>query len=204
MGYSPATTNTHGTNRNTHSLSDTTSHLSFTRNKKLSPSLNFQGGSTKSKTLSFTNTMTQATLSSDVDTTTTSKDNDKSIESSVDLLDALRNEMKKANVDAYIVPSDDPHLSEYVAEAYGRRAFLSGFDGSAGTALVTEDNAYLWTDSRYWNQANLQLDSKHWQLMKAGKTETPTIPKFIAELAEKKFKDTSTVFRLGLDPYVHP
>lgn len=166
--------------------------------------MNFQGGSTKSKTLSFTNTMTQATLSSDVDTTTTSKDNDKSIESSVDLLDALRNEMKKANVDAYIVPSDDPHLSEYVAEAYGRRAFLSGFDGSAGTALVTEDNAYLWTDSRYWNQANLQLDSKHWQLMKAGKTETPTIPKFIAELAEKKFKDTSTVFRLGLDPYVHP
>ena len=64
---------------------------------------------------------------------------------------ALRSKMKELGVDAFIVPSDDPHLSEYVPTAYMRRKFLSGFGGSAGTAVVTEDKALLWTDSRYGN-----------------------------------------------------
>jgi Xaa-Pro aminopeptidase len=63
-------------------------------------------------------------------------------------LDALRAKMKDVNIHALIVPTDDPHLSEYVPEAYGRRKFLTGFGGSAGTAIVTQDAAYLWTDSR--------------------------------------------------------
>ena len=66
-------------------------------------------------------------------------------------LESLRAKMASCNLDALIVPTDDPHLSEYVPEAYGRRKFLTGFKGSAGTALVTKDKAYLWTDSRYGN-----------------------------------------------------
>lgn len=85
--------------------------------------------------------------SADVATADATKTSYKS--GSGELLAALRAEMKKKNVDAYVIPSDDPHLSEYVADAYGRRCFVTGFDGSAGTALVTEDAAYLWTDSRY-------------------------------------------------------
>lgn len=63
-------------------------------------------------------------------------------------LSALRQEMEQLNLDVYLVPSDDPHLSEYTPDAYKRRAFLSGFAGSAGTAVVTRDEALLWTDSR--------------------------------------------------------
>jgi Xaa-Pro aminopeptidase len=63
-------------------------------------------------------------------------------------LSALRQEMEELNLDVYLVPSDDPHLSEYTPDAYKRRAFLSGFAGSAGTAVVTRDEALLWTDSR--------------------------------------------------------
>ena len=63
-------------------------------------------------------------------------------------LTALRHRMADLKLDAYVVPSDDPHLSEYPAECFKRRAFLSGFGGSAGTAVVTGEKAYLWTDSR--------------------------------------------------------
>jgi hypothetical protein len=64
-------------------------------------------------------------------------------------LDALRKRLQELDLDAYLVPSDDPHLSEYTPDAYKRRAFLTDFHGSAGTALVTPAQALLWTDSRY-------------------------------------------------------
>ena len=63
-------------------------------------------------------------------------------------LEALRVSLIEKNVDVYLVPSDDPHLSEYTPDAYKRRAFLTGFHGSAGTAVVTREEALLWTDSR--------------------------------------------------------
>lgn len=63
-------------------------------------------------------------------------------------LTALRSKMKDLGIDAFIIPSDDPHLSEYVPTAYMRRKYISGFGGSAGTAVVTHDEALLWTDSR--------------------------------------------------------
>lgn len=113
--------------------------------------------------------------------------------------------MKKVGVDAYIVPSDDPHLSEYVAEAYARRMYISGFKGSAGTAVITHDGAWLWTDSRYFNEATLQLDADYWTLMKAGQPETPSIPKFLAEQASAaRAKDSEATFKIGLDPFIHP
>lgn len=100
---------------------------------------------------------------------------------------------------------------EYVPEAYKRRAFLSGFLGSAGTAVVTaNDNkdgengkAYLWTDSRYWNEAGLQLNASHWTLQKSGLLETPTIPKWLSATAVEHYQQFHKPLRIGIDPYVH-
>jgi len=81
-------------------------------------------------------------------------------------------------LDAYIIPTGDAHQSEYVAECDDRRAFLSGFTGSAGTAIVTTQLAALWTDGRYYLQASQQL-SPDWELMKDGLPDTPTRSKWL-------------------------
>ncbi|KAK4217331.1 putative Xaa-Pro aminopeptidase P [Rhypophila decipiens] len=88
-------------------------------------------------------------------------------------LSALRGLMKERNVDIYIVPSEDSHGSEYIAPCDKRRAFISGFTGSAGTAVVTLDKAALATDGRYFNQAGKQLD-QNWHLLKTGLQDVPT------------------------------
>lgn len=118
-------------------------------------------------------------------------------------LQALRRKMKELNLDAFIVPSDDPHLSEYVPPAYARRSFISGFEGSAGTAVILHDSAFLWTDSRYHNEASLQLDADHWTLMKQGLPKVPALTKFVSERAVEHFSDHGKVFRVGIDPFVH-
>uniref|UniRef100_A0A8C0ECZ4 X-prolyl aminopeptidase 2 n=1 Tax=Bubo bubo TaxID=30461 RepID=A0A8C0ECZ4_BUBBB len=78
-------------------------------------------------------------------------------------LTALRDIMRAHRVHAYIVPSTDAHMSEYIAERDSRLGWLTGFTGSAGTGVVTQDKAALWTDSRYWTQAERQLDC-NWEL----------------------------------------
>eukprot|EP00535_Pseudo-nitzschia_heimii_P013213 CAMPEP_0197199466 /NCGR_PEP_ID=MMETSP1423-20130617/33898_1 /TAXON_ID=476441 /ORGANISM="Pseudo-nitzschia heimii, Strain UNC1101" /LENGTH=644 /DNA_ID=CAMNT_0042653323 /DNA_START=228 /DNA_END=2159 /DNA_ORIENTATION=- len=124
-------------------------------------------------------------------------------------LEYLRAKMKELSLDCYIIPSDDPHLSEYVPAAYMRRKFMTGFGGSAGTAVVTSDDAMLWTDSRYWNEANMLLDSSSWSLMKQGQPKVPTVVEFLAEKAKKKEEGTMVdeknkkeKFRAGIDPFV--
>ncbi|CAN0242777.1 unnamed protein product, partial [Hapterophycus canaliculatus] len=107
----------------------------------------------------------------------------------------LQEWMQKENMDCFIVPSDDPHLSEYASECFNRRAFVSGFTGSAGTAVILKDEALLWTDGRYHLQADQQL-GKGWKLMKAGKPSVPTIQKFLATRLPKES-------RVGIDPFVH-
>ncbi len=88
-------------------------------------------------------------VATDSNTTTTSTTDDASTTANSDpKLDALRSKLQELDLDIYLVPSDDPHLSEYVPDAYKRRAFLSGFQGSAGTAVVSQSSAWLWTDSR--------------------------------------------------------
>lgn len=87
-------------------------------------------------------------------------------------LDALRDLMQKDNLDYYIVPSEDAHQSEYVSASDRRREYISGFSGSSGQAIVTRNSAYLITDSRYWLQAQEQLDS-NWQLVRAGGVDGP-------------------------------
>ncbi|KDQ60006.1 hypothetical protein JAAARDRAFT_711428 [Jaapia argillacea MUCL 33604] len=109
-------------------------------------------------------------------------------------LEALRGLMSggKVSVDAYVVPSEDQHSSEYLAHCDERRAFISGFNGSAGCAVITKDQAYLFTDGRYFLQAEKQLD-KNWTLMKQGLADVPTWKEFVSKRLETKT-------RLGIDP----
>ena len=72
-------------------------------------------------------------------------------------LAALRREMEQESIDIYIVPSDDFHQSEYVGEYFKARQFITGFMGSAGTAVITKNMAGLWTDGRYFIQAEKEL-----------------------------------------------
>ncbi|MCD7841360.1 MAG: aminopeptidase P family N-terminal domain-containing protein [Lachnospiraceae bacterium] len=96
-------------------------------------------------------------------------------------IQALRAEMKKAGVDFYIVPSTDFHQSEYAGAYFAARKFMTGFTGSAGTALFTDEEAYLWTDGRYFIQAAQQLQGSPITLMKMGEPDVPTLEKFLEE-----------------------
>ncbi len=82
------------------------------------------------------------------------------------LLLRLRREMERHGLSAWIIPTADPHLSEYLPEHWQARRVFSGFDGSAGTLVLTETQAQLWTDSRYWEQAALQLSGSGIELCK--------------------------------------
>lgn len=109
-------------------------------------------------------------------------------------LTALRKLLTEYGVDAYYVPSEDPHMSEYPAAADERRAYISGFTGSAGFALVSQQGAWLWTDGRYHLQAEEELDAEIWTLMKAGTPDCPKLTEFIPQRSEIK--------RFGVDPFL--
>ena len=78
--------------------------------------------------------------------------------------------MKELSLDAFLIPSGDSHQSEYVAPADGRRQWIGGFSGSSGIAVVTQSQAAMWTDGRYFLQAEDQLDC-NWLFMKAGEDD---------------------------------
>lgn len=92
---------------------------------------------------------------------------------------SLRNAMKKHGIHMYLVPTGDEHQSEYVPEFYKFRDYLSGFTGSAGTLLVTEEECLLWTDGRYFIQAEKQLAGSGIELMRAGESKVPTVLEYI-------------------------
>jgi Xaa-Pro aminopeptidase len=94
-------------------------------------------------------------------------------------LEALREVMKREHLAAFIFPSTDPHQGEYVPDHWKGREFISGFNGSAGTAVVTMTSAALWTDSRYFIAAEEQLKGTEYQLMKLKVEGTPTIAEWI-------------------------
>ena len=96
-------------------------------------------------------------------------------------LQALRAVMKANGIDIYVVPTDDFHQSEYVGEHFKARAYITGFTGSAGTAVITLDEAGLWTDGRYFLQAGEQLEGTTITLRKMGEPGVPTIPEYLAE-----------------------
>ena len=93
----------------------------------------------------------------------------------------LRSLMKQCDMQAYIIPTDDFHGSEYVGEYFKVREYMSGFTGSAGTLVVTENEACLWTDGRYFLQAGVQLEGSTIRLMKMGEPGVPKIPEYLAE-----------------------
>lgn len=98
---------------------------------------------------------------------------------------ALRQWMRQRGVDAFIIPSTDPHCGEYIPEHWMARQWISGFDGSAGTAVVTLSDAALWTDSRYFIAAAKQLEGTPFRLMKDGLPDTPTISAWISEQLDR-------------------
>lgn len=112
---------------------------------------------------------------------------------------ALRELFAKADggqgISAFIIPSEDPHMSEYPPACDYRRAYITGFDGSYGTAVVTADAALLWTDGRYFLQAEQQL-GPDWTLMKAGTSGCPEIQDWLAS-------NLPEGARVGIDPFLH-
>ena len=109
-------------------------------------------------------------------------------------LAALRDEMRREHLSAFIFPSSDPHNSEYVPPRWEGRKWISGFDGSAGTAVVTLHSAALWTDSRYFLAAEEQLAGTEFQLMRERMEGTPGIAEWIA--AELSDADSTEI---GID-----
>lgn len=96
-------------------------------------------------------------------------------------INKLRNLMKERGITAYIVPTFDPHQSEYLADHYKTRVWISGFTGSAGTVIITEKEAILWTDGRYFIQAEKELAGSEFKLFKMGIPGFPTYKEWLKE-----------------------
>ena len=111
-------------------------------------------------------------------------------------IEALREVMQREHLAAFILPSTDPHQGEYVPDHWKGREWISGFNGSAGTAVVTMTSAALWTDSRYFIAAEEQLRGTEFQLMKLKMPGTPTIPEWIG-------KECGAGAEVGLDGMVN-
>ena len=94
-------------------------------------------------------------------------------------VERLRSWMKENGISAFVFPSSDPHNSEYVAEHWKSREWISGFSGSAGTAVVTLEHAALWTDSRYFIAAEKELKGTDFRLMKLRVEGTPSISEWL-------------------------
>ena len=113
----------------------------------------------------------------------------------IEKINQLRSLMKEYHIDAYIVPSSDPHISEYLPDHWKSRSWVSGFSGSAGTFVTTKSKAALWTDSRYFLQAEIELKDSGIELCKIGLPETLTIENWIAA-------NVSTKAIVGFDGHV--
>lgn len=103
-------------------------------------------------------------------------------------LNRLRKLMTEKNIDAYIIPTNDFHGSEYVGDYFKERSFISGFTGSAGTVVVTLDEAGLWTDGRYFLQAEKQLCGTTIDLYKSLEPGVPSIFEFLDNKLSKECK----------------
>uniref|UniRef100_A0A8C9TN22 X-prolyl aminopeptidase (aminopeptidase P) 2, membrane-bound n=1 Tax=Scleropages formosus TaxID=113540 RepID=A0A8C9TN22_SCLFO len=107
-------------------------------------------------------------------------------------LQGLRLEMSALKIHAYIIPGTDAHLSEYIAPRDARRAWMTGFTGSAGTAVVTQTRAVLWTDSRYWVQAERQMDC-NWELERDSS---------VMSIAQWLIQEVPPGQQIGFDPFL--
>ena len=103
----------------------------------------------------------------------------------LDRIERLQNAMEQQNIDCYIIPTDDYHHSEYVGDYFKFREYMTGFSGSAGTVVFTREKAGLWTDGRYFIQAEAQLKGSGITLYKSGEPEVPTIEEFLKKELEE-------------------
>lgn len=111
------------------------------------------------------------------------------------ILTDIRSHMQDYSVAAYIVPSVDAHNTEYISQHDRRLQYVTNFTGSAGTAIITLDKALLWTDSRYHLQAENQLDSSYWTLMKEGVSGVPTRDQWLLD-------NLPSGSQVGTDPFL--
>ncbi|MEM7406822.1 MAG: aminopeptidase P family protein [Pseudomonadota bacterium] len=110
-------------------------------------------------------------------------------------LAALRKQLRLHGLSAYFVPNADPHQSEYPPACWNRRAWLSGFDGSAGEVVIGRDGAWLWTDGRYFLQAEAQLAGTGIELMRQGVPGVPSVAQHVGQITRRRG-------RVGVDPRV--
>ena len=115
--------------------------------------------------------------------------------SSAARLEALRAWMRASGVDVFLVPSADPHQSEYVPGLWQRRSFISGFTGSVGDAVIGLEGAWQFADSRYWLQGEHELAGTPWTLVRVGDGDTPDLYGHLGR--------TAAGLRVGFDPWVH-
>ena len=113
---------------------------------------------------------------------------------------ALRSQLAKHQLDAYFVPSADEHLNEYLPEAKQRRQWISGFNGSAGDFLISTNQAWVFVDSRYYEQADMQVEANLQKVCKVGLEDHQTIEEVLEELGQNAVNQSQT-FRLGIDPF---
>jgi len=119
----------------------------------------------------------------------------------------LRTLMKERGISLYIIPTSDYHQSEYISGYFKTRQFITGFTGSAGTAVVTMDEACLWTDGRYYIQAEKELQGSEFKLYKMGMEQVPSVREYIEEYIEKHIescteKETGSEICIGFDGQV--
>ena len=113
-------------------------------------------------------------------------------------IEALRAAMRKAGVDVYVVPGNDPHASEYMASHWCEMQWLSGFNGESGTVVVTMDKALLWTDSRYYLQAGVELKDSGIELMRESDIDCPSITEWISDELTAKSQEPRA--KVGVNP----
>ena len=117
----------------------------------------------------------------------------------IDRLSALRALMQQHGVTACIVPGTDPHASEYMAEHWTEMSWITGFLGETGTAVITLDRALLWTDSRYYLQADAELQGTTVELMRESDIDCPSIPEWLC----KELKDESVKLKVAVNPEMY-
>src|SRR5262245_4240951 len=118
-------------------------------------------------------------------------------ERSAQRLSALLQRLAEANVDAYLVPAADAHLNEYVPAYQRRRAAISGFTGSAGDVLICPDCSHVFVDSRYYLQAEQEVDTSRFRIHKVGMAGEYTLSGWLTELERQRGS-----LRVGFDPFV--
>src|SRR5262245_32965728 len=115
-------------------------------------------------------------------------------------IERLREAMARSQIAAVIVPSSDPHVSEYLPERWKGREWLSGFTGSVGTLVVTKDHAGVWVDSRYWVQAEAQLAGTCVTLMKLGDANVPAHPAWLRDHCAASLARAGAASAQGVGP----